>query len=888
MSVVTAAGPTPSVQGPAGSTRRSPVPASSREWLIAALMLLLPIERVFVLQVGTITVRPVFAVMALIVGRELAVRDWPWAVSRGGQRLTRGVLLGVFAIVASLVAGVWPFPNLGYALWLIFSAVFLAALVRTITVRADLDRWAHWAVTAATFWSSVTLLQWVLAISVLPQWAYSFMGPLPRVHALTYEPSFLALYLLPHIFLAHQTGRRRALGTITLALVLSTSRLGLIGLVAGLMATVFLNRRRRRKTLQLTAALAVGIAMLTALLFAAGAGGTYTRMVGEAFNSTEASSSAPRLESWDQARRLASENMPFGVGPGGYGEAVHERGEALATPTDELKTTNLWLETLAEIGVLGVVALLAWSVVPLVRLRSRTGSGVEAGLFLGGCATLATFPLFQTWERPQLWVWWGLVWAAAVMPLHGQPAMRRLGRATSRRRATAQRRVRASRPSRVLQGQMPRAVAVLRQGGHVRRVGMALSGRVAATLASIALNIVTARALGPTDRGVLVLAILAGWLASIPVRSVTSAIAYELGLVQRGVGGNRGGLISDSWRAAGIALVPSAIGLAAVVLATGWGPEVALVGAATLVSALIVGTPYGVALADGRMGRLGWLTAAPPVGAMAGAFVALALGGADLLHVVIGWSTGIVLGTVLSVDSASVRALREKHRERSVQRQFWFSLKSAGTSFVTTTANRVDVLLLGLLATTTSVGLYSVAIGASELVWFIGEALAITAYGRIGASAHADAVRATWRLCGVTMAIAAVQAVVLAVIAHDAMQFVFGEPFRVSGDYLQILVIGTVLGAPVFPVSSFLTNQLGRPMMAFALAVATLGASALACLVAIPQWGATGAAIGSTVGYGVGAVIALVMLVVTGRPRPAEEAVPPSPTEGHVPIEDGL
>src|SRR5687768_15115210 len=63
------------------------------------------------------------------------------------------------------------------------------------------------------------------------------------------------------------------------------------------------------------------------------------------------------------------------------------------------------------------------------------------------------------------------------------------------------------------------------------QAGMALGGRVAGTAASVALTVVTARALGPTDRGIFVLAILAGYLASVVVRAASPALAYELALI---------------------------------------------------------------------------------------------------------------------------------------------------------------------------------------------------------------------------------------------------------------------------------------------------------------------------------------------------------------------
>ncbi|MEZ5081800.1 MAG: hypothetical protein R2878_14325 [Thermoleophilia bacterium] len=139
--------------------------------------------------------------------------------------------------------------------------------------------------------------------------------------------------------------------------------------------------------------------------------------------------------------------------------------------------------------------------------------------------------------------------------------------------------------------------------------------------------------------------------------------------------------------------------------------------------------------------------------------------------------------------------------------------------------------------------------------------------------------RATWRLCGLTTALAAAQAVVLAFIAHDAMALVFGDEFRVSGGtYLQILLVGTVLGASILPVSNYLTNHLGRPLLALALAGTTLAVAAVVCLVTIPRWGASRSRHRAPRWHaGIRTPVGLAMLIRTGRAgHPDESAMDPA------------
>ena len=64
-----------------------------------------------------------------------------------------------------------------------------------------------------------------------------------------------------------------------------------------------------------------------------------------------------------------------GVGIGAYGGGVHELGIALDTPDSDIKTTNLWLEVLAELGVIGFASLVALLVIAVVRPVAATPAG---------------------------------------------------------------------------------------------------------------------------------------------------------------------------------------------------------------------------------------------------------------------------------------------------------------------------------------------------------------------------------------------------------------------------------------------------------------------------------------------------------------------------------
>jgi O-antigen ligase len=115
-------------------------------------------------------------------------------------------------------------------------------------------------------------------------------------------------------------------------------------------------------------------------------------------------------------------NHPIkGVGAGAYGGGVHELGVALNVPAGEIKTTNLWLETLAELGVLGLAALLAMLVVAVVGLwKTRRREPLATFLITAIVASAAMFPFVQTLWVPYRWIVWILA-VSLAFPLVAQP-----------------------------------------------------------------------------------------------------------------------------------------------------------------------------------------------------------------------------------------------------------------------------------------------------------------------------------------------------------------------------------------------------------------------------------------------------------------------------------
>jgi O-antigen/teichoic acid export membrane protein len=86
------------------------------------------------------------------------------------------------------------------------------------------------------------------------------------------------------------------------------------------------------------------------------------------------------------------------------------------------------------------------------------------------------------------------------------------------------------------------------------------------------------------------------------------------------------------------------------------------------------------------------------------------------------------------------------------------------------------------------------------------------------------------------------------------------------------------LYAPVTILVVYLSVRRGRPHLSLAVSVAGMIATLVAALVLIPKYGASGAALSSTIGYAIGVVLAWALFE-----RVRHETSPDAPSTGAAP-----
>lgn len=174
-------------------------------------------------------------------------------------------------------------------------------------------------------------------------------------------------------------------------------------------------------------------------------------------------------------------------------------------------------------------------------------------------------------------------------------------------------------------------------------------------------------------------------------------------------------------------------------------------------------------------------------------------------------------------------------------------LASLGQAYVT----RGDRLLLGVLTDERTVGLYGTAATFTEVAWLAPLALSQVVF-RASAQHDTDKVRRLRRRSAV---VSVATAVVAAPLAAPLVRLLMGSAYEETIPMIWVLLPATV-GISLFLPAAAALNGLGDlsgPAIASGLGSVVL---TIAALVTIPLWGAYGAALASTLAYGLMAFVA--------------------------------
>lgn len=367
------------------------------------------------LGAGATVAKPLGLVLAASWGALIIAR-------RGALRLLPqdrpAISWTVIAFVSfAAISSVWAtdFGQVQYEIERLVQVAILLYVVYTAATTARAFRAIVWAYLAGSV---------ITATYSIATGSYLSSGRLAGL----FDPNTFAAEVMPAIavsaflLLTPRRFRIRVLAGLVLAVdmvavALTQSRGGIIGLAAALVAAIVLAGRARPR-------ITVGVLLVAAL-----AVGYYLEyapaQVKTRFSSISAQNTSGRSDEWRIALRMFADHPAIGVGLGNY-PSVEPRYATRSfnlqfvnfVVQDRLVAHNTYLEVAAELGAVGLatfLALLGFTLVPATRALARleaAGDDLEfyaRGLVVGAVGMLTAYVFISAQYEKQLWLVLGLL-----------------------------------------------------------------------------------------------------------------------------------------------------------------------------------------------------------------------------------------------------------------------------------------------------------------------------------------------------------------------------------------------------------------------------------------------------------------------------------------------
>jgi O-antigen/teichoic acid export membrane protein len=168
---------------------------------------------------------------------------------------------------------------------------------------------------------------------------------------------------------------------------------------------------------------------------------------------------------------------------------------------------------------------------------------------------------------------------------------------------------------------------------------------------------------------------------------------------------------------------------------------------------------------------------------------------------------------------------------------------------------RADSFIVNAVVGVRATGIYSVTSGLAETLWYVPNALGTVMFSR-AVDPSADAGRIAAVLTRTTIAVALLSAVPAFVFGPRLVRLVYGSAFSDAGVALRLILPGIVAYSVVAVLSRYIVGR-GRPGIGTMILAIGLAINVVANLVLVPRFGINGAALSSSISYGLTAIVTL-------------------------------
>jgi O-antigen/teichoic acid export membrane protein len=372
-------------------------------------------------------------------------------------------------------------------------------------------------------------------------------------------------------------------------------------------------------------------------------------------------------------------------------------------------------------------------------------------------------------------------------------------------------------------------------------------------VSQVLMVVVTGRLLGPSGRGLYALASLSVGICQVPFGSVWVANAVELARRR-----------ATPREVFGVSVVVAAGGgaltcLVALAISPLFGDRWWVFALPSLITPFVLLRAYqeGIWQAVGhvravnvlRLGRasLPFLFILPPLLANASARTTIVVW--ELAFVVLAITAWFRLRAFVGNPTFS--------RDRGIYvRVTKYGLTISGFRIVEVLNERNGLLALALFATDATVGVYSIAVAATEVLLLATEALALSTFNRISFDTREASAALSIRTMRHCVLLAAAASIVVIPGAYIAIPWVLGPGYGEVPLLLLILTPSVLCLAALRPLYSFFQVQTEKPASMYRVVAAALVVNTALNLALVPVWGARGAAAAASVSGIVGVVVA--------------------------------
>ncbi|MEV0231179.1 polysaccharide biosynthesis C-terminal domain-containing protein [Nonomuraea sp. NPDC050786] len=360
----------------------------------------------------------------------------------------------------------------------------------------------------------------------------------------------------------------------------------------------------------------------------------------------------------------------------------------------------------------------------------------------------------------------------------------------------------------------------------------------------MATGVVLARALEPEGRGVY---------AVITTTGMTAIIIGHLSVPYSQIAFWKEGLLNRVLAANGL-LLGLLSGSVAMIGALALSPII-LPGAPALVTAAVTVVPLGVVISNLRgilllQGQVNLVNRSNLTSAAIQCVGVALLAGVGHVHI----AAVVALWWVFTAAPLFlyVRALRPRlaHADRGLAlRQLGLSARYHGGPIAVHLLITCDVLLLNAMVSPSETGLYTVAASVLALAYVPADAITMVVLPRQAGDDPAGSKSATARALWVTLLSSSACVGLLAAASPILVPFVYGDSYAKSVTSLLLLAPGVVALSMVRLTEQYLV-RLRRPLAMAGICTGALIFNVALNLYLIPRWGAPGAAVSSTLSYG--------------------------------------